>query len=151
MKKKEHRCVSLLYIIIFSLSFISCEDLLDRKPLTQIGNSDYWSTPGDLETYVLQFYPSFPAFGGVGGSHGLLGWDGTRGSDTQITGVPSTILNGSRSPITSGGNWTWSNIRSVNVFFDNYQKCTAPFESYRHFVGEAHFFKAWYYFEKVQA
>ena len=151
MKKKDLRSISILSVTLISLFIFSCEDYLDRKPLTQIGNDDYWTTPSDLETYVLQFYPTFPAFGTVGGSHGLLGWDGTRGSDTQITGVPSTTLNGSRSPVTSGGNWGWSNIRSVNVFFDNYEKCTAPFDSYKHFVGEAHFFKAWFYFEKVQA
>ncbi len=148
--KKYIGVLSLVGIV--SIVFLSsCDDYLDRKPLTEISNDDYWNTPKDLETYMLQFYPVFPAFGVVGSSHGLIGWDGTRGSDTQITGVPSTVWNGSRSPVTSGGNWTWSNIRSVNVFFGNYHKCSAPFESYRHFVGEAHFFKAWFYFEKVLA
>lgn len=137
-------------LLIFSFLFTSCEDYLDREPLTQIGNDAYWKSKSDLENYTLQYYTSLPAFGIVGTYTGLLSWDATRGVDTQITGVPSTTLNGSRSPVTSGGNWTWENIRSVNVFFDNYWKCTDPFDSYKHFVGEAHFFKAWYYFEKVR-
>lgn len=138
-------------ILIFIVLMASCADYLDREPLTQIGNDSYWKSSSDLENYTLQFYPSFPAFSVVGSYFGLIGWDGTRGSDTQITGTPSAVWNGSRSPVTSGGNWTWTNIRSVNVFFANYKKCTSPFDSYKHFVGEAHFFKAWFYFEKVRA
>ena len=141
--------IGLLLAILIS----SCEDYLEKKPLTQIGNDDYWKATSDLANYTLQFYPSLPAFEVVGSYLGLLGWDGTRGSDTQITGVPSTVWNGSRSPVTSTSDkeWNWTNIRSVNVFFDNYRKCKDPFDSYKHFVGEAHFFKAWFYFEKVRA
>lgn len=139
-----------LGLIFIAILITSCEDYLERKPLTQIGNDDYWQSASDLENYTLQFYPTFPAINIVGSYTGLLSWDATRGSDTQITGTPSTVLNGTRSPVTSGGNWTWTNIRSVNIFFDNYSKCKAPFESIKHFVGEAHFFKAFFYFEKVR-
>jgi len=129
----------------------SCaEDFLDRPPLTQIENEVYWKTANDLNNYVLQFYTAFPAFGTVGSYMGLIGWDGTRGSDTQISSSPSTVWNGTRSQVTSGGNWTWENIRSVNLFFRNYEKCQDPFDQYKHFLGEAHFFKAWFYFEKVR-
>ncbi len=142
--------ILLFGLMILSSLLVSCSDYLDREPLTQIGNDAYWKSKNDLENYTLQYYTSLPAFGIVGSYTGLLSWDATRGVDTQITGVPNTTLNGSRSPVTSGGNWTWENIRSVNVFFDNCWKCTDPFDSYKHFVGEAHFFKAWFYFEKVR-
>lgn len=143
---------TIFIISVLSLCILTCacDDFLERKPLTKIGNDDYWKSKSDLENYVLQFYPSFPAFGTVGSYMGLIGWDGTRGTDTQITSVPSTTLNGSRSPVTSEGNWKWTNIRSINIFFDNYRSCKDPFDSYKHFVGEAHFFKAWFYFEKVR-
>lgn len=139
-----------LGLIFVAVILFSCEDYLDREPLTQIGNEDYWQSAGDLENYMLQFYPVFPAINTVGSYTGLLSWDASRGSDTQITGTASMMWNGTRAPVTSGGNWTWSNIRSVNVFFDNYTKCKSSFDSYKHFVGEAHFFKAWFYFEKVR-
>jgi hypothetical protein len=88
----------------------------------------------------------------VGSYTGLLSWDATRGSDTQITSVPSTVMDGTRSPQTSAGNsWRWDEIRSVNIFFDNYFKCKDPLDSYKHFLGEVHFFKAWFYFIKVRA
>ncbi|MEO6000906.1 MAG: RagB/SusD family nutrient uptake outer membrane protein [Chitinophagaceae bacterium] len=143
-------------IIVFSISFlfmaVSCsKDFLDRPPLSQIENEAYWKTSSDLEKYTVQFYNAFPAFGTVGSYMGLIGWDGTRGSDVQISASPSTLWNGTNQPVTSGGNWSWENIRSVNVFFKNYQKCKDPFEKYKQFLGEAHFFKAWFYFEKVEA
>lgn len=123
---------------------------LDKPPLTQINNDIYWKTSNDLENYVLQFYNAFPAFNTVGSYLGLIGWDGTRGSDTQISSSPSTVWDGTRAPVTAGGEWKWENIRDINVFFANYQKCEEPFEKYQHFLGEAHFFKAWFYFEKVR-
>lgn len=142
--------------IVLPLSFLcvlaSCsKNYLDRPPLTQIENDAYWKTAGDLKNYTLQFYSVFPAYNTVGSYLGTTGWDGTRGSDVQISASPSTLWNGTNQPVTSGGNWSWESIRSVNVFFKNYQRCTDPFDSYKHFVGEAHFFKAWFYFEKVKA
>lgn len=144
----------LVHITAFSLllTAASCsKDFLDRPPLTQIENDAYWQTASDLEKYTLQFYPDFPAFGTVGSYLGLIGWDGTRGSDVQISASPATLWNGTNQPVTATGNWTWSKIRSVNVFFQNYTKCKDPIQKYQQFLGEAHFFKAWYYFEKVSA
>jgi len=141
-------------LIFLPWVFIACDDYLDKEPLTQIGNDAYWKSKNDLENYTLQYYTSLPAFGstGVGSYTGILSWDATRGADTQITGVPSTTMNGSRSPITAASNtsWSWDSIRSVNIFFDNFVRCTDPFDSYKHFVGEAHFFKAWYYFDLIR-
>ncbi|WP_341840326.1 RagB/SusD family nutrient uptake outer membrane protein [Chitinophaga caseinilytica] len=144
----------LIHITAFSilLTAFSCnKNFLDRPPLTQIDNEAYWQTASDLEKYTLQFYPEFPSFGTVGSYLGLIGWDGTRGSDVQIAASPSTLWNGTNQPVTATGNWSWAKIRSVNVFFKNYGKCKDPFPKYQQFVGEAHFFKAWLYFDKVKA
>lgn len=154
MKKNILFQVGLLCVILLG----SCKkDYLDREPLINVSNDAYWKTASDLEKYTLQFYASFPSFGVVGSYTGLIGWDGTRGSDTQIIAVPSTIWNGSRSLSTSASGtttpttWWWADIQSVNVFFANYKNCKEPFNTYKHYLGEAHFFKAWFYFEKVVA
>lgn len=144
------KIITLLYTTVILLLGSSCsEDFLDRPPLTEIDNEIYWKTAKDLENYTVQFYTVFPAFNTVG-FLGVIGWDGSRGSDVQISSSPSTVWNGTESPVSSGGNWTWANIRSVNIFFKNYSKCQDPFEKYRQFLGEAHFFKAWFYYEKVR-
>jgi hypothetical protein len=50
----------------------------------------------------------------------------------------------------SGGGWgtgEWGNIRSVNFLLDNYQK-SAELDRAEPFIGEARFFRAYYYFEQ---
>ena len=117
--------------------FNSCEEFIDLSPLDKISTNDYWYTVTDLENYIVQFYPN------LGGSM-LIGDTGD--SDNIVHPSLSSILNGQRTPAT--GNWRGecTNIRNVNIFFDNYEKCTANFDQYKHYVGEAHFFRAWFYF-----
>jgi hypothetical protein len=69
----------------------------------------------------------------------------------MIQGNPSPVLNGERTKRT--GNWTgeWRNIRNVNIFFKNYGRCEDSFDSYKHYVGEAHFFRAWFYFDLLKS
>lgn len=130
-------------ILYFSFVFIgfafnSCEDFIDLQPLDKISSNDYWNTAADLENYVIQFYPN------LGGSN--MVHDDTGDSDDIVYGNLSAILNGQRTPAT--GNWRgeWTNIRNVNIFFDNYENCKDAFDTYKHYVGEAHFFRAWFYF-----
>lgn len=133
-------------LLICTLLNFSCEGILDRPPLDAISTVDYWKTSKDLENYVLQFYPTLP-------SHGLwyngYGYNITDADDAFVP-IPNATLTGERG--TRGGRWTneWRLVRAVNIFFDNYEKCEDDFEIYRHYLGEAHFFRAWYYFELVK-
>jgi hypothetical protein len=132
--------------------FTSCKKYLDLPPADQISSDQYWKTANDLENYMLQFYPNFPNFINGNGFTGIYGNDGYRGSDQQIFNVTvASQLNGSRSVVQSGGNWNWSNIRSVNIFFENYNKVNAPFVNIQQFLGEAYFFKAYFYFNLVNS
>lgn len=146
----------IIFIGLISL-LISCSDYLDREPLVQISTDKYWHTAKDLENYTLQFYPNFPTFINLTSSYsgfsfllGTIGWDAPRGSDHQIMQTPATQLNGTRTIVQSGGNWNWRNIRAINIFFENYGKVDGTPASIQQFIGEAHFFKAWFYFELVR-
>lgn len=134
--------------LIFILPLvISCEDFLDRQPLDQIGTESYWKTALDLRNYTRQYYEDFPVHGHTSGTQ--LAREDDR-SDNLITTTANQLLDGNRSVTT--GTWTsdWSRIRSVNIFLDNYQKCEEDFNIYKHYLGEAYFFKAWFYFELVK-
>jgi hypothetical protein len=132
------KIVLYISIICAGLFFNSCEDFISLQPLDRISTNDYWFTSADLENYIVQFYPS------LGGSN--MVHNDTGDSDNIVHPSLSSILNGQRTPAT--GNWRgeWTNIRNVNIFFDNYEKCTDAFDIYKHYVGEAHFFRAWFYF-----
>jgi hypothetical protein len=136
---------SFIYTLLFvGLVLSACENALDRPPLDQISTDDYWKTSRDLEKYVLQFYPMLPQHDGVGQANEDVE------SDNLIVAVPNLVLNGGRTVTTAGWTADWEKIRKVNIFFDNYKTVSDPFASYRHFLGEAHFFKAWFYFELMR-
>lgn len=136
---------SIIYTLLcFALALTACEKALDRAPLDQISTDDYWKTSLDLQKYVLQFYPMLPKHEGVGQANEELE------SDNLIQAVPDPVLNGERTVTTASWTNEWQNIRKLNIFFDNYKKVNAPLANYRHFVGEAHFFKAWFYFELLK-
>ena len=144
-----------MHLLLMAVVFIACTKNLDRPPQDQISNSQYWKTAQDLESYTIQFYALFPNFRTLGSIApdfflGNIGRDAVFGSDHQIMATPTPQLNGTRTATISGGNWNWTGIRSVNIFFENYQKVNDVPDNINHFVGEAHFFKAWLYFEKVR-
>lgn len=134
----------MLLIIMPLILLLSCEEFIDLKPLDQIAQENYWKSSGDLKNYMVQFYPSFFP-------HSEMISNLAVNSDETIHGgSPSVILNGQRTART--GRWTgeWTSIRNINIFFENYQKCEDEFSSYQHYVGEAHFFRAWFYFELLK-
>lgn len=139
-----------MFLTVVICSLLSCNgDFLEKPPLDKIGNNYYWKTSRDLEKYVSQFYTIFPAYN-VGDSYGgVFSRDAFTGSDDMITSTVNPMLNGTQATPTSGGKWAWQTIRSVNIFFENYARCEDDFQQYKHFVGEAHFFKAFLYFDKV--
>ncbi|PPK99523.1 RagB/SusD family nutrient uptake outer membrane protein [Parapedobacter indicus] len=127
--------------LLFLMSVLgwSCERLIDLKPLDQISVDDYWKTPADLQNYVKQFYQNFSPQTQMVAELAV-------NSDDMVHGSPSAILNGQRTARTGSWQGEWAAIRHINIFFDNYEKCEAEFSEIRHTVGEAHFFRAWYYF-----
>lgn len=136
--------------LVICLFILSCDDLIDNPPLDKIDNDAYWKKADDLNKFMLSFYTEFPTFKNTGVYVGIFGTDAVNGSDDEIRINPNGIINGSSSVVNSGGNWTWDPIRRVLFFFDNYQRCTSDFDTYKHFLGEAYFFKAYLYFNKVR-
>lgn len=134
-----------MHLLLMAVVFIACTKNLDQPPQDQISNSQYWKTAQDLESYTIQFYALFPNFRTLGSIApdfflGNIGRDAVFGSDHQIMATPTPQLNGTRTATISGGNWNWTGIRSVNIFFENYQKVNDVPDNINHFVGEAHFF-----------
>jgi hypothetical protein len=138
MKKIVLYAGTVLIIMLFN----ACESFIDLRPLDRISSDDYWNTASDLESYIIQFYPSLAGSSMVHNDAG--------DSDDLYYSNLSTILNGQRTPAT--GNWRgeWTVIRNINIFFDNYEKCTEPLENYKQYLGEAHFFRAWFYFNLMK-
>lgn len=138
---------NIIYIILILFFLGSCrKDFLEQRPLDAIGNSSFWKTPKDLEMYVNQFYPIFP--NNTRDDMNLL--DGN--SDNLIQVGFNSVLAGTEVLSATDAGWSnnWSNIRSVNYFLNNYQTVSGSFDLMKQFVGEAYFFRAYFYFALVR-
>ena len=142
--KKQIIFLFSLFMIVFS---ISCdEEFLERYPKDQITEKNFWTSANQLKVYANQFYTSLPHQTGYSLDH----WDDDVTSDNMVNYDYDVTLAGERTVPSSGGGWYWNNIREVNYFLENYQKCEDNFEEYKHYVGEVYFFRAFYYFQKIK-
>jgi starch-binding outer membrane protein, SusD/RagB family len=133
--------ISLTILTIFFMLTACNEDYLERLPIDAVSTNDYWSTANDLKLFVNQFYTSFSDGGSWSGG---IFWLDT-GTDDLIHNNYSSRIAGFRTVPSSGG-WSYSAIRSVNYFLENYQTVEGDPTSYNQYVGEAYFFRAYFYF-----
>jgi len=145
-----------IYITILTLALFlgACKkDFLDRTPETSISEAEFWKTQNDLQLYVNNFYTAFPSTIGAFGTIGPYGLDADDGSDNMITMSVNGNMNGVRTIPSSGGGWAygdWSTLRNINYFMVNYNKVNASWDNQKTYVGEALFFRAWFYFSKLR-
>ncbi|MDR0757398.1 MAG: RagB/SusD family nutrient uptake outer membrane protein [Tannerella sp.] len=126
------------------LLLAACSDFLEREPLDQLTDQGLTYTANQCKVYVNKYYT-------VWGSPSSV-FKADVGSDNQLSYSYSqnSDLIDTRTVPASGGGWgtgEWGNIRSVNFLLDNYTKST-ELDKAEAFVGEAKFFRAWYYFEQ---
>lgn len=125
--------------------FSSCNDaFLDRYPIAEISPENSFKTAKDLELYTNGFYEKLPTINDI-----------IRGDNTSDNVLYSNVPMEQRSaeriiPSDAGsGGWSWSNLRQINLFFDNYHRCE-DLNARAKFEGVARFFRAWFYFQKLQ-
>lgn len=145
-----------ILILIVGLSVImgACQkDFLDRSPKSDISDADYWRSENDLRLYVNDFYNGLPSYIRSYFNFGIYSEDDYDGTDNMVNYQYNRALNGERTLPASGGGWSygsWSDIRSVNYFLDNYQRAEGSETEINKYLGEALFFKAWYYYGKLK-
>jgi hypothetical protein len=129
----------------------SCtKDFLDQKPNVIISDADYWKSTNDLKLYTNNYYntmlPPYSDYFQVG----VYGDDADMGSDNMVKSPYNSSLNGETVVPASGGGWTWTNLRTINYFMDNYHKVNDTWENQKPYVGETLFFRAMFYFKMLK-
>ncbi|MFV0272172.1 MAG: RagB/SusD family nutrient uptake outer membrane protein [Macellibacteroides fermentans] len=149
---------NLIIVAAFLLGtgFSSCNDeFLERAPIVDISNANYWKSVNDLKLYTNNFYNRDDLLNRYAGwgTIGPYGEDADNGCDTQIAYNYDTRMNGESTVPASGGGWStgnWSALRDINYFMANYETVEAPFDQVKPYVGEALFFRSLFYFGKVK-
>ena len=143
-------------IILFAgIVLYSCdEDLLDKTPLDEISDPEFWNTENDLKLYVSNLYENIEGWEEAGSGEAPLA---DRSSDIVI-GDHGTVFNvqnhqmdGSLSVPSNASAWTvpYENIRDANYFLENAARVEVS-GLVEHYIGEGYFFRAWFYFELFQ-
>ena len=144
---------SIFFIIAFSALLTACDsDFLERYPLDQVTEPDFFTKAGDLQMYMNRFYNTtyFPIASqttrpGDGGADDM-------NSDVMIGQELAARLIGNRSVGSSVSvSWSFNDVRTINYFFANYERCTDELSKYKQYLGEAYFFRALIYFRMLRA
>lgn len=136
--------------ICSTLSLVSCsDDILDRTPLDEISEPEFWKTTSDLELYANSFYNKLPGWSGVGFGSAQMPDVGT---DLGLgTGI-SSRLHGSQGIPSSNSNslWSWDEVRQANYFVSNVSKAEGLEVEINQFTGEGYFFRAYFYYDLLK-
>lgn len=145
LSKNKEMMKKITYILgLFSmLTFQSC---LDMEPKTQLADTNYWQTPDHFKLFATQFY---------GWTVDFKQLDDSPHSDVRSdlrTGITLDVYsNGTNSIPSSDKTYTnnYNRIRQVNTLLQQAEGYAAP-SDIETSVGEAHFFRAYCYFDLLQ-
>ena len=144
-------------IIALTAVLTACNDeFLERAPLVNISDANFWTSANDLRIYANNFYNQDGLLPRSGGwfSQGPFGADADNGSDTQIHIDYNRRMNGENTLPASGGGWSsgdWGLLRDINYFMDHYAQVDDSWENVRQYVAEALFFRSIFYYNKLRA
>ena len=140
IQKKMIRVSSLL---AFSLLLIGCDaDILDQPPGDAITSDEFFNTGADLEAYTNDLYGVLPT---------KSVYMDDSDSDNILGVSAGDRLRGTRRVPTDrgSGGWSWGHLRRINYFLENYNRVDDA-QATAKYSGIAKFFRAYFYFEKVQ-
>jgi starch-binding outer membrane protein, SusD/RagB family len=130
-------------VVVLLVTGCSKSDFLDRDTKDSIDAQNFFNTATDLQVYTNGFYDMLPTYT-------LYTADDAQ-SDNIIPLSVFDRVKGARivPPTNSGTGWQWDDLRSINFFLQNYQKCPDEAAKLR-YGGMAHFFRAYFYYNKVK-
>ncbi|MDB5127100.1 RagB/SusD family nutrient uptake outer membrane protein [Mucilaginibacter sp.] len=136
-----------IYILFIAVAFTACKkDALDRFPQTAISPNLFFNTESDLSLYVngLLSLPDRNTYLNDQSSDNVA-----TTANVEVKNVMAGSANSQN--ITSG--WdaaSWSKLRDINYFLENYNKAKVTAEIKNHYVGLAKYYRAVFYLDKVK-
>ena len=145
-------------LVIGALTLVgtSCSnDFLDRKPLDQVEPGQFYKTADQLKSFIMSQYEAFTSFN-QSYSAGLATLD--NGTDNQAQkGSPNRrLFSQDNWKVPSDGGLGVNTIRDINYFIQKVevnmkeQTIIGPQEVIKQALGEAYFFRAYQYFDRLK-
>ena len=129
----------ILSVILILTGVVSCEQL-DLTPKDKMSEFDYFKNATELELFTNPFYNDL-----------LDKSPFDEQSDIMVNAILNEILIGGnrRTVPASGGGWNWSVLRRINTLLESIDNSDDA-EAVVHYTAVARFFRAYFYFDKVQ-
>ena len=147
MKKIYITNLVLSLILLFGLT--GCFDL-EKFPEGQLSTVNALSSNAEMEKYLNQFYESAVKGqpGNVANASGIA--FGDQQSDNMVNAAPTNRLAGLVTLSNASRLSDYNNIRNLNFMIANFDNNKEEGPDKRQFMGEAYYFRAWYYFQMVK-
>ena len=159
MKTNNKYILGLMMAAVSTVGLTSCDDFLDREPMSTISPEAYYSSVTQLEANLMNEYPNVLDSHG-NWSYGIFGVDA--GTDNQIHVIANDRWTKDRwkVPHTEDDNWNFERIYRINFFL---QQALAKFgtkmdgsentiggnvANVKHAIGEMYFLRAYMYYKK---
>lgn len=139
--------------VVLALSLTACYDL-DKMPEGVLSTAAPFASTGEMRNYLDQFYQTGETYGSglreqdfaAGGGGSIAGYD--THSDNMASSSVSTRLAGETTLSGASKLNRYRAIRNLNFLLCNLNNCPEKGTAdYNQFVGEAYYFRAWYYYQ----
>lgn len=139
MKKLNYIFIAL----VFGLG--SCKDYLEQENPNRLESETYFTDEGSLEIYtnglIRSFAPAINTFINGDNNADTHYWEGQYAYFTDSYNANDA---------SNWGTGNWSQLRSINFYLDNMRNANAAPEVLDHYEGVGRFFRAMFYFDKLQ-
>lgn len=140
----------LLIAVITALAVVySCDNVLDRKPLDKISDSEVWQKESLLQGYVIDLYNRFPSFS-LEASHDMFQYadEATRSEGNEN---PITLGTMDKNNVPAAMEyWDYEYIRDCNTFLEKINETPLSAEVKQQLEGEVRVMRAVAYFEMAK-
>ena len=147
MKKIYITNIVLSLVLLFGLT--GCFDL-DKFPEGQLSTVNALSSTAEMQKYLNQFYESAVKTqpGNVASASGIA--FGDQQSDNMVNAGATNRLAGLITLSNASKLGEYNNIRNLNFMIENFGNNKEESPEKRQAMGEAYYFRAWYYFQLVK-
>ncbi|MDR3220333.1 MAG: RagB/SusD family nutrient uptake outer membrane protein [Dysgonamonadaceae bacterium] len=129
---KHFHILTVLLLALLS----SCD--LTLLPEDKISPEIFFSSGQELELWTNQFYTILDGADAAAGQTG----------DDNVSRTMGAVISGTRTAADESG-WTWTRLRAINYCLQNMDNCKDDAAKTR-YTGVCYFFRAYFYFQKVQ-
>jgi len=139
------RKLYILFLAAASMIAVSCSDFLDRSPLDQFSDDNFWTSENNMAAFAFELYNQFDGYGNGATTRGFYF---KQFNDDMVS---ATLSNFTPNIPASSTLWKWEAIRKANVIIERANTMSVLSERAKaHWIGVGRFFRAYEYFNKVK-